>query len=105
MSTYNNLVRDKIPEKIEASGGKPNFEILDQAQAQSALLNKLHEQIAGFVDSLAPEDLAEVLEVLYAFAESFGYSREQIEQMRLEKHDKEGGYTNYYCLADEQKTK
>ncbi len=48
MPSYQKLVRDKIPEIIEAAGKKPVTHILDEASFLSELDRKLNEECAEY---------------------------------------------------------
>ena len=68
MDTDGKLVRDRIPEIIEASGGQATTRLLDQAERLPALLAKLQEESVELRTATSPaeqrEVLADVLEVL-----------------------------------------
>ena len=75
------LVRDKIPEIIQAGGGHPVTRILDDAGYRQALLAKLAEEAAEAAQASTgdlPGELADVLEVLRALAAAAGMSWEQL---------------------------
>lgn len=69
MIVYNKLVRDKIPEIIEASGKKANVRYLRGKEYQEALKNKLVEEANEFLQAQTREqmieELADINEVLY----------------------------------------
>ena len=66
--TDGKLVRDRIPEIIEAAGGQATARLLDQAERLPALLAKLQEESDELRAAASPagqsEELADVLEVL-----------------------------------------
>ena len=68
MDTDGKLVRDRIPEIIEAAGGQATARLLDQAERLPALLAKLQEESDELRAAASPavqsEELADVLEVL-----------------------------------------
>ena len=86
------LVRDKIPEIIEASGATPLTRILETEEYLSCLETKLDEEVQEFHESKATEELADILEVVYALAEAHGCSREQLQQIFDAKHTARGGF-------------
>lgn len=94
------LVRDKIPELIRESGGKPQTRILDEVEYTLELRRKLQEEINEFLESGSPEELVDLLEVIYALAKSRGLSREELEALRLTKREKRGGFEGQILLLD-----
>ena len=86
------LVRDKIPEIIEASGATPLTRILETDEYLSCLEAKLDEEVQEFHESKSPEELADILEVVYALAAAQGCSREQLQQIFDAKHTARGGF-------------
>ena len=66
MKRFDKLVRDKIPQIIEASGKTPITRILDREEYMTCLETKLDEEVCEFHESKAMEELADILEVVYA---------------------------------------
>ena len=58
---YNKLVRDKIPENINAKGGKATFRIMDQDEYIKELNKKLLEEANEFIEENDVEELADVM--------------------------------------------
>lgn len=97
------LVRDKIPEIIEASGATPLTRILETEEYLSCLETKLDEEVQEFHESKATEELADILEVVYALAEAHGCSREQLQQIFDAKHTARGGFKKrIYWMGNEK---
>ena len=86
------LVRDKIPQIIIADGKKPITRILDEEEYLSELDKKLNEEIAEYQEDNSIEELADVLEVMFAICEARGYSVEELMKVRNSKRDKRGGF-------------
>ena len=84
MSTikYNKLVRDRIPEIIEASGKSCICETLSEDRYIEMLDAKLNEELAEYQESKSMEELADLLEVVRAVALVRGSSMEEIEAIR-----------------------
>lgn len=95
---YNKLVRDKIPEIIEASGKTCKTEILSNEEYLQMLDKKLDEELAEYHQEQNIEELADLLEVLYATAKARGYSIEELEQVRVEKQKTRGGFDDSILL-------
>lgn len=100
MPTYNKLIRDKIPEIISASGKKANCRILSKGEYIKELDQKLDEECAEYQTDKNIEELADILEVVYAIAEARGYSVADLERVRAEKFDKNGGFKNRVFLEN-----
>lgn len=100
MPTYNKLVRDKIPEIISASGKKANCRILGKDEYITELDRKLNEECAEYQTDKNIEELADMLEVIYAIAEARGYSAAELERVRLEKSEKRGGFSQRIFLEN-----
>lgn len=100
MPTYNKLIRDKIPEIISASGKKANCRILSKDDYIKELDQKLDEECAEYQTDKNIEELADILEVIYAIAEARGYSATELERIRLEKSEKRGGFSQRIFLEN-----
>ena len=97
------LVRDKIPEIIQASGATPLTRILETEEYLSCLEAKLDEEVQEFHESKSPEELADILEVVYALAAVQGCSREQLQQIFDAKHTARGGFKKrIYWMGNEK---
>ena len=92
MPIYNKLVRDKIPGIIEKSGKKAHIHILDENDYREALDRKLGEEYAEYQADRNAEELADMLEVIYAIAETMGVSEKQLDNIRREKSEKRGAF-------------
>ena len=74
MKVYNKLVRDKIPEIIEADGKYCKTRILSGEEYIAALEAKLNEEVAEYQKDKNLEEIADVFEVLQAICIARGYS-------------------------------
>ena len=99
---YNKLVRDKVPEIIEASGKICETEILSDEEYLQMLDKKLDEELAEYHQEQNIEELADLLEVLYATAKARGYSIEELEQVRVDKKKARGGFDMKILLKSVQ---
>lgn len=95
---YNKLVRDKIPEIIQASGKICEIEILPDEEYIQMLDKKLDEELAEYHKDKNVEELADILEVLYAVAKARGYSIKKLDQVRVEKQKSRGGFDEKILL-------
>lgn len=92
MPIYNKLVRDKIPKIIENSGKIAHTHILSEDEYISELDKKLGEEFAEYQADKSLEELADMLEVMYAIAAARGHSVEELEAVRREKAEKRGAF-------------
>ena len=97
---YHKLVRDRIPEIIEASGATCVTEILSDADYLKMLDTKLDEELAEYHQDQNIEELADLLEVIYACAAARGYTREELEKVRAEKAVTRGGFEKKILLLE-----
>ncbi len=95
---YNKLVRDKIPQIIEESNKECSVRILDDEEYLRMVDAKLDEELAEYHKDQNIEELADLLEVVYAATKARGYSVEDLERIRKEKADKRGTFDNKIFL-------
>ena len=92
VKVYNKLVRDKIPEIIELDGKKCTARVLDDEEYLKTLDAKLDEELAEYHKDQNVEELADLLEVLYAAAEARGFTKDELEAVRERKAEKRGQF-------------
>ena len=95
---YEKLVRDKIPEIIEKSGKQCEIEILSDEKYLEMIDKKLSEELLEYHKDKNLEELADLLEVIYAATKARGYSIEDLEKARAEKAEKRGGFDKKILL-------
>ncbi len=98
MVVHNKLVRDKIPEIIEKAGKTPVTHILSDDEYISELDRKLNEECAEYQADKSIEELADMLEVMYAITEARGWSVSELEAVRKSKAEKRGGFKDKIYL-------
>lgn len=98
--TYNKLVRDRIPEIIEANGKKCSTEILSDEEYLKMVDAKLDEELAEYHKDQNIEELADLLEVIYAAAQARGYSLDELEAVRAKKAEKRGAFKEKILLKE-----
>ena len=89
------LVRDRIPQIIRATGSKPIIYTASPDEYRTRLRDKLSEEVTEFLaadDAQAPEELADVLEVVRALADALGIDAGQLEKIRAAKASERGGF-------------
>ncbi len=97
---YSKLVRDHIPEIIEASGKSCVTEILSDEDYLRMIDAKLDEELAEYHKDQNVEELADLMEVIYAAAIARGYTIEQLENVRAEKAEKRGSFQKKILLLE-----
>ena len=98
--TYNKLVRDRIPEIIEAKGDKCKIDILSDEEYLKMIDAKLDEELAEYHKDQNIEELADLLEVVHAAAIARGYTLEQLEAIRAKKAEERGGFEKKILLIN-----
>lgn len=89
---YDKLVRDRIPEIIEAEGFTPKVRVLDSAEYLAELHRKLREETDEYIRDQSAEEIADVLEVLEAICAARGFSKEEILRIKTSKRKNRGGF-------------
>ena len=96
--TYNKLIRDKIVERMENLGHKVTYEILNDKRYSEELDKKLKEEVNEYLADYSVEEMADVMEVIYAILDFRGMSMEEVEKVRIDKREKKGGFNNKIFL-------
>jgi predicted house-cleaning noncanonical NTP pyrophosphatase (MazG superfamily) len=97
---HNKLVRDKIPEIIAKRGDKPVTHTLGPDAYRQELRRKLQEEVVEFCESDKVEELADILEVVYALAAAEQVSQFQLEEIRKRKRKERGGFEQRIFLTE-----
>jgi predicted house-cleaning noncanonical NTP pyrophosphatase (MazG superfamily) len=100
---FNKLVRDKIPAIIASRGEKAVTRILEQEEYLPALYAKLQEEMAEFLDNPTAEELADILEVVYALAPLVAGSLAALEKVRADKAHERGAFDKRIFLVEVHK--
>lgn len=100
----NKLVRDKIPDLISAEGRAPKLKRLSGRSLVTALYDKLAEEHAELLaaadaDSLR-EELADMVEVLFAIAYHYGLTEDDLMNNVHDKREHRGGFKEGYYRLD-----
>jgi len=92
---YDKLVRDRIPEIIEAEGRRCGTEIMDNADFRQALLAKLIEEAQEIAASDGRDlmiEIADLLEVVDAIIATFELDRQDILITQAQRRHARGGF-------------
>lgn len=104
MPIYNKLVRDNIPEIIGETGKGFSVRYLGDVDFINALDAKLQEELNEYYfsgeDTEAIEELADMLEVIYAIADFYGYDEQDLDDIRMVKRIKRGTFKERVFLID-----
>lgn len=100
IKTYNKLVRDKIPEIIESKGKECITEILSDERYLEMIDKKLDEELCEYHADKNLEELADLLEVIYAAAKARGYTLDELEATRAKKADERGAFDKKILLVE-----
>lgn len=101
MKEYHKLVRDRIPDIIRQGGEMPHTRVLNDEEYRHHLEMKLDEEVKEFHADKNVEELADILEVVYALADMTG-SREELLAAYQQKHDARGGFEKRIFLISKE---
>ncbi|MBS3151145.1 nucleoside triphosphate pyrophosphohydrolase [Candidatus Woesearchaeota archaeon] len=97
---YNKLVRDKIPDIIKQKGSTPIIKIADDEEYLERLIEKFKEESDEFLKEFSEEELADLLEVIYAICDFQKIDTKRLEILRKEKSEKRGAFKNKIILKE-----
>ena len=100
MTKFNKAIRDKIPEIIQKDGHTCNIQTLSDEKFIIEIEKKLSEEVTEYQNDKNPEELADILEVIYAIAQLKGVSKEDLEKIRIKKLQDRGGFEKNLFLID-----
>ena len=97
---YNKLVRDNIPDIIKKHGDSCLTHIADDQEYEQSLKAKLQEEVKEFLEDISQEEMADILEVLYAFADLKKFDKQTVEKLRQDKATKRGAFKKRIILEE-----
>ena len=100
VKTYHKLVRDRIPEIIEADGKTCVCETLSDEAYTRLLDQKLNEELAEYQESKSLEELADLLGVMQAVVRARGWTLDELEQVRADKAAERGRFVKKILLKE-----
>ncbi len=98
--TYNKLVRDKIPQIIDEAGQSAVVETLDRDAYKRLLDAKLGEELQEYLTSDSVEELADLVEVVYAILRHRDVDIDEFEGIRLKKAAERGAFEKRLLLIE-----
>ena len=97
---YNKLVRDRIPEIVESKGKACVTEILPDDKYLEMIDAKLDEELLEYHTDKNLEELADLVEVIYAATKARGYTLEELEEVRAKKAAERGAFDKKILLLE-----
>ena len=101
---HNKAIRDKIPEIIQKDGHSCDVKTLSDEEFLEQLEKKLSEDVTEYQNDKNPEELADILEVIYRIAQLKGVSKDELEKIRIKKSEERGGFEKNLFLIDTSKS-
>lgn len=98
MADNEKLVRDHIPKIMRQNGATPITRQAKAGELPELLMAKLREEVEEFRVSGEADELADIIEVVYAIAASKGLTVEQLEKLRKHKRLQRGGFSQRIVL-------
>ena len=99
MPIYNKLVRDNIPNILEAEGkGYAGHMAENKDEYFTKLKDKLQEEVSEFLEFPSAEEIADIQEVLDALAFSVGSNAAEVATIKEEKAASRGRFYTGYIL-------
>lgn len=103
---YARIVRDNIPSLLEKEGYRVNYGFT--AWPDRALSRELEREIENFKKTYKKSETLEILanisEICIAYAQKLGFTEEDLNKVRLDKKEKEGGFEKDYFVYSISKT-
>jgi len=100
VKVYNKLIRDKIPQIIEQSGKQAIIEEVSGKNYLELLNAKLGEELQEYLDSESVEELADLVEVVYAILDDKNISLQEFELIRKQKVQERGAFKKKLLLKE-----
>ncbi len=105
--TYNKLVRDRIPDILKKKGLVSKTKRLNAREYQRALREKLLEEVTEFLHARGKKEmtneLADLLEVIEALAQSEKISASMLAKKKRTKRKERGGFQKKILLVSVKK--
>ncbi len=98
MKQCDKLVRDKIPNIMEAKGKKFKFHVASKEEYTEKLKEKLLEEVNEFLEEPCLEEMVDIFEVYSALLAVMGIEPEELENYANKKNDERGAFDSKYIL-------
>jgi predicted house-cleaning noncanonical NTP pyrophosphatase (MazG superfamily) len=100
---YHKLVRDRIPDIIQAKGDKFVARIAGQDEFLVKLKEKLREEADEFIASGSPEELADLYEVIDTLMAEMNIDKKEVLEAQEKKRGDRGGFAKKIILESSEK--
>ncbi len=97
---HSKLIRDNVPDIIRSKGQTPVTHVADDKEYWEKLKIKLREEVGEFCFDEREEELADILEVMYAVAKYKKITWENLEKTRAAKKKERGGFEGRIILDE-----
>lgn len=97
---YNKLFRDNIPEIIKEKNSIPLIHTSSEEEYWKKLKEKLQEEVDEFNEDGNEEELADILEIIYAICDFKNIDKNTLENLRKEKADSKGRFKDRMILDE-----
>lgn len=92
------LVHDKLPEILERKGKICKTHTAKESEFRKKLREKLKEEVSEYLKDGSPEELVDIIEVVYKLAEIDGISKAKLEKIRKLKQEYKGKFDDRVIL-------
>lgn len=97
---YDKLIRDKIHQILKEKGIPFITHIATEIEYEQKLKAKLQEEVDEFLEDINKEELADILEVIYALCDFYKFDKDELEKIRKEKAEKRGAFKDKIILDE-----
>lgn len=94
------LVRDYIPDQIVKNNLSFMYSFVDERDYKLYLERKLVEEVTEYLESNSPEELADILEVIFSLAKEQGLNERALMKIRKAKAKRAGAFENKIILKE-----
>lgn len=102
MTNYNKLVRDNIIDIMKSKGLNPKYKTLNDKQYLNELNKKLVEETNEYLFDGEVEELADVMEVIYAILKFKKIKLSEFNKLRNDKAKKRGKFNKKLFLESDE---
>lgn len=94
------LVRDYIPAQILKNNLSVTYSFANEKNLELYLERKLVEEVTEYLEGNSPEELADILEVIFSLAKEQGLSERALMKIRKAKAKRAGAFENKIILKE-----